>query len=758
MGESIFTFLFKYRPVVFARGDLAFALRESWWALVVAGVLATGIAAILYMRTRRLARRDRIALTGLRTGALALLLFCLAAPVLLVATVVPQQNFLAVLLDDSQSMGIGDVDGRTRAARAAEWFDPVDGALIPALAERFKLRIFRFSETTSRFEPGAPLTPEGRRTALAAALDQARRELAAVPLAGVVVVTDGGDNGDEPIAEALVQYRAAGLPIHAVGLGSERFAADIELAPVRPPAQLLEGARAAVDVRITHTGFAGRTVPVLVEADGAIVGRAEVRLPRDGGTATARVHFTADRAGPRRFRFHVPPQEGELITRNNGREMLIRVDDRRERMLYFEGEPRFEVKFLRRALADDRQLDLVVLQRTADNKFLRLDVADSAELAGGFPRTREELFRYRGLVLGSVEASFFTHDQLRMIADFVSQRGGGLLVLGGRRAFNEGGYAETPLADVLPVVLDRAARDTTFFAEVRVEPTPAGRGHPAVQLGEAGAGPAKFDSLPPLSVLNRLRETKAGAATLLLGRPDGGDRLVILATQRYGRGVAAAFPVQDSWMWQMHADIALDDQTHETLWRQLLRWLVSDVPDPVVARAPAQPVAVGEGVTLAAEVTDSAYLAVNGAEVVATITDPDGDVHSVPLAWTVERDGEYRGTFPARREGLHTVRVESRRAGRIVGTAPAHFTVGSPETEFFGAQLQRNLLERLADETGGGYYSASNVAALPEDVEFTESGATVRERRDLWDMPIVLILLLGCIGAEWTWRRVRGLA
>ena len=149
----------------------------------------------------------------------------------------------------------------------------------------------------------------------------------------------------------------------------------------------------------------------------------------------------------------MPPQAGELLAENNSRDVLVDVRDRREKILYFEGEPRFEMKFLRRALTDDKQLQLVVLQRTADNKYLRLEVDDPEELVGGFPKTRDELFQYRGLVLGSIEAAAFTGDQLAMLAEFVDKRGGGLLMLGGPRSFSEGGYAGTALGEALPVVL-----------------------------------------------------------------------------------------------------------------------------------------------------------------------------------------------------------------------------------------------------------------------------------------------------------------
>src|SRR5262249_46550990 len=153
---------------------------------------------------------------------------------------------------------------------------------------------------------------------------------------------------------------------------------------------------------------------------------------------------------------------------------------------YVEGEPRYEIGYIRRAVEADSNIQLVALLRTAENKFLRLGVDGADELASGFPRTRAELFRYRAVILGSIEASSFTHDQLAMLAEFVNARGGGLLMLGGRRSFSEGGYAGTPLADVMPVTVSGTAvpDSLTFFANLKVTLTPPGVGHAVAQVAE----------------------------------------------------------------------------------------------------------------------------------------------------------------------------------------------------------------------------------------------------------------------------------
>ncbi|MGH7541948.1 MAG: hypothetical protein ACRELC_13195, partial [Gemmatimonadota bacterium] len=389
------------------------------------------------------------------------------------------------------------------------------GRLRAALEERFRTHLYRFAGDAERVASTTSLRFTGERTGLADALARVRQEMAGLPLSGIVLVTDGADNAERPLADALLELQAAGVPVYTVGLGRERISPDVEVRRVEVPRDVLRGTTLVADVILTHAGLSGRTVRLDVEDAGRILGTREVELGADGETLV-QVQFTMEEAGPRRLRVRAHPLAGEALLENNARETLLEVRDARRKILYFEGAPRPELKFVRRAVRADENLQLVVLLRTAEEKFLRLDVDSGEELAEGFPTTREELFQYAGLVLGDVEASFFTHDQLQMMSEFVSQRGGGLLVLGGRSSFAEGGYAGTPLADALPVVLGPAAGDEPPLVELRPVLTPAGRRHPAMRVaGDEAASAERWASLPPVTSLNRIEEVKPGAVTLL---------------------------------------------------------------------------------------------------------------------------------------------------------------------------------------------------------------------------------------------------
>ena len=224
---------------------------------------------------------------------------------------------------------------------------------------------------------------------------------------------------------------------------------------------------------------------------------------------------------------------------------------------------------------------LVSLQRTGENKFYRQGIGGQQELVSGFPKTEEELFAYDGLVLGSVEASFFTIDQLRNIEAFVSRRGGGLLALGGRLSFDGGKYKGTLIADLLPLTLEgRNVADSESFAPLyKPQLTGAGQTHPITRLNEDRAVSQKtWNDLPPISISEGLKNVKPGAAVLLEAKRAGASSppVPLLALQRYGRGQTLAFTATDTWRWRMRMDSK--SNAHETFWRQLLRYLVSNTP------------------------------------------------------------------------------------------------------------------------------------------------------------------------------------
>lgn len=767
MLDSLFLFLFKYQPLVYQQGDFVWG-SSRWMSASV--LVATGVAAyalFTYRGIRGHGPRDRAVLIGMRLAALAVLAICLFRPMLVLKVAVPQQNFVGVLLDDSRSMQVSDLEGLPRGNYVSDNFASADGLLFKQLSENFVVRTYRFSSVAARLEAGEELSFTGTGTRLGDALGRARDELAGLPLSGLIVVTDGADTSEAAFDVSLASLKAASIPVFPIGVGDERLVRDIQVSRVETPRTALKGTSLVVDVVVTQTGFAGQVLPLVVESEGRVVDTQDVTMPPDGEAATIRVRFKVDEGGPRRFKFRVPEQPGEQVLPNNAREQLIDVLDRRVKILYLEGEPRFEAKFIKQALEQDPNVQVVLLQRTAaatpsaPPKFLRLGIDTPDELVEGFPLTAEDLFSYSGLILGSVEASAFTAEQLRMIAEFVGRRGGGLLTLGGRRAFAEGGWGGTPVAEALPVNLDGAsnAQAGNYFSEVSVLPARAGQGHPVVQLAATEAGSLEaWRRLPPVTSVNLIQSVKPGASTLLTGEDARGVDLVILAAQRYGRGKALSFPVQDSWLWRMHATMPVEDTTHHDFWQRLLRWVVDGVPGRVEVTTAPDRVEAREPVTVTALVADRNYQDVSDARVTAIVRSPTGVVTEVPMSWTVRRDGEYQATFSPDEEGPYSVRVTATKDTEPLGAAVSHLRVAPSDREYFDPVLRTTLLRRLAEETGGQYFRASDTSKLADALTLSGRGVTVVEEKDLWDMPALFLLLVVFAGGEWVYRRARGLA
>ena len=785
MYDNVFEYLFKYPTVAYERGEIVWS--GSWPPLLLLGVFVFGAALAYWSYRWGRARTSRAAtwtLVTLRAIGLAVLLICLLRPTLVLSTAVPQQNVVAVIIDDSRSMEIPDEGERPRAEVARELFAADDSALLRDVSERFMVRHFRFSALAERLRDSAELGANGTRSLIGPALDFVRQELATLPLSGIVLVTDGGDQNPAALEDALLGLRAEGIPVHAVGVGRERLDPDVEIERVDIPPTVIQGSTVIADVVVAHTGLGGVTIPVNLEEFGTILATEEIEFSGGTGSATVRIPFSLDDPGVRNLRIRVPVQDGEVVDENNARDIHVQVRDGREKILYYEGQPRFEVGFLRQAVRDDENLQVVVLQRTGEDRFIRLDVDSGDELSGGFPSTREELFEYRALILGSVEASSFSPDQLRMIVDFVDRRGGSLLVLGGPAALAEGGFAGTALAPLFPVEiappLGGVEGTEDFWATVRLLPTRSGIVHPALRLAEEEAADAgdeageegtvtAWQELPALTTVNLVGETRPGATVLLEGEVQEvfGSRAgpgyaenptPIFAFQRYGAGLAAILAVHDTWLWQMHSEIALEDETHERFWKQVLRWMVQEVPEAIEVGATETRVAPAQPVELVARVSSEEYLPVNDARVTARIIDPFGAEQELSLTWDLDHDGEYRGSFLPTVDGPYEVEVDALDGERLLVAPPLHIQAGVLDEELRSGAMRGNLLRRIASETNGQFYTVAELDGLPEALRYTERGTVVQEERDLWDLPLFFFLLLVLLFAEWFVRRRLGLA
>ena len=428
-------------------------------------------------------------------------------------------------------------------------------------------------------------------------------------------------------------------------------------------------------------------------------------VPADG----APVHevFTVAPAAdqPTVYTVEIPPVPGELTADNNRRSVLVPPQVSRRKVLIVEGAPGFEHTFLKRALSEDPGLDVDAVVRKGQNDqgqdtfFVQAAEGRAAALATGYPQTREALFLYDAVVFGNVQADFFTRQQLDLTARFVAERGGGLLVLGGR-SFERQGLTGTPLEEVLPVDLtDRraAVASPPVGGEGQLVNAPVvtdeGAAHPATRLVASVADSrALWRALPPLAsvALAAPRVRRSGA-----GRDgqSGGDALPLIAVQRYGQGRALAFAGEASWRWRMMRPAA--DTVYDTIWRQLGRGVAAPAPGAVTVAPMAVPVPGGTE-PVAVEVRTPGFEPAADAAVDVTVVSPDGGEQHLRAAVADAQDGRYAAAARFDQAGVYRIDAEARRGDLPLGLHTRYVLAGGTDIEMSDPRLNEALLQRLA--------------------------------------------------------------
>ena len=748
----MFEFLFKYPATVFSKGTLV--LLSAWpvWILPALIAVAAVLLAIAVWR-RPAGERSPIrgsrkaAIWGLQTALAALVFLLLWQPAISIATLKPQQNVIAVVVDDSQSMAIPE-EGGTRLSIAQS---ALGSGILEKLGERFQVRLYRLGSRLERIDKLQELKASMPSTRINDALKQVVAESASLPIGAVLLLSDGADNTAGIDLEMIKNVRSRRLPIHTVGIGREQFARDLEISDVQVAPRTLADSRLSAYVSFRQRGYAGGKATLKVVENGKILAARQVTLKPDGVQQTEAIVFNAGIAGAKNLQFVVDALANEENGANNSLTRLVNVQSDRPRILYIEGEPRWEFKFIRRAMEEDRGLSLVSILRTTQNKIYRQGIDNPKELEDGFPSTVEDLFGYQAIILGGIEVTSFTSTQQELIRQFVDRRGGGLLFLAGRSGLADGGYGTSPLADLLPVSLPD--KKNTFHRDpATVELTPAGRDSLICRLeGDPASNADRWKKLPYLANFQEVGEPKAGAVVLAEFLPTSKGRFPLLVTQKYGMGRTAVFASAGSWRWQMQQPLA--DRTHEMFWQQLLRWLATETPGRVLSSSP-QPMLYDDGrLQLRARVHDTSYLAMADATVEARIIGPENTSAVVTLSPDPLQNGDYTAEWEAERPGSYLAEVLAKRGNEEIGRDVLMFRREDGVAEKFHAEQNRELLETLASETGGRYYNPRSLSNIADEIQYSEAGIATRETRDLWNMPAVFLLALLLRASEWLLRR-----
>ncbi len=774
-------------------------LREGAWPWVL--VAAVVLFPLAWWALQPLAPRrgERAVAVALRCLALALLLLCLLEPNWTAPRPLQGSNVLAVLVDRSQSLQLRPSGSHPAAADTLRrWLNHEPG-WSKAIADVYQLRRYTFDREVRRVADFADLAFDGERSDLGAALRAVRERTAGQPLAGIVLFTDGNATD---LPAGLPSDVDALPPVYPVRLGRGAEWRDVRLDRVEMRRTAFDDTPVQLRVTLAHEGAGSGAATVQVQPlGGSTTGDAPpARVVPANHAAPLEFSWRPSGSGVQFYEVSVAPPQPELEATLQNNRRLVMADQGRTtyRVLYVGGRMNWEFKYLNRALAEDPQLQLVALMRLAhrepkfefkgrqgeaSNPFFRgfggtddtirydqpvltrLNTRDASELRGGFPRLAEELFAYDAVILDDVEAAFFSPDQLQLLRQFVSDRGGGLMMLGGADSLESGGYQDTPLAAALPVYLDRLAASTPR-GQLAWSLTREGWVQPFARVrAEESQEKERLDGMPRFLVGHALGAIKPGATILAQLQDETGENYPALVAQPFGRGRVAALAVGDLWRWGLRS--AAEQADLARFWRQLTRWLVTDVPAPVEIRATAG--TSGPGVELNVFARTKAFRPADSAQVSLTVRriagtgeeDPEGTFQQAtfPAEPVADQPGQYSARLDPRAPGayLATATVQDSQ-GNLLGQAETGWVNDPAADEYVRLQPNDTLLDELARRSGGRTVEPEELDSLVDTLNRTPAPVMELASRPLWHNSLIFLLVLGCLAAEWGWKRWRGLA
>lgn len=822
--------------------------RRTEW-IVPALILGAAAAYLIWWSSRRVnsSQKIRVLASLLKVTGIALLVVCLLEPVWSGFQPKPHSNLFLVLADNSESLTVesDDSDDPTLAAQIKETLTDEQAEWTKRLEQEFELHRFAFDRQLRSVNSFVELKHNGEASSLQAALASITQQFEDRPVGGVLLLSDGNAT-DLTQANLAAQLKSLGdiPPIYPVVYGEADSKPDLTIESVSISQTPFEDAPVSVQCNVTarspgEGAQAIRTVNCrLIDSDGTEIESARMPIYEATTQLPFRFQFRPVKTGVTFYRVEVTGQtsseEGEepavveeATVANNSRVIQIDRGSRELRVLYLSGRPNWDFKFLNRALVEDEQIKLVGMIRVArrEAKFdfrgrdgqssnaifrgfkdkgdeeteqydepviVRLNTKDEEELRGGFPKDAEELFQFDALVLDDIEASFFNQDQLDLIERFVSERGGGLLMLGGQETFHAGDYDRTPVANVLPVYLDRATYPEGDI-KLKLMLTREGWLQPWVRLRANESNERKrLHDTPGFKTLNAVRGIKPGASVLARVTDGSANTWPALVTQKFGRGRSAALLVGDLWRWQIKRTEDHPDDLYKS-WRQMVRWLVADVPGRVELSTQSAVHIAPEAVRLVVRVTDREFGRLDNAKVKIRVVGPltmnsekdssedetteesspeenateNGEpTEDVPKKRGVlldaepsnEHPGIYSTVFVPKKSGAyHLVAEVVDGDGESLAPAEAGWVHSPIVDEFQSIGVNPVLLEKLAEATNGEVVQAEELNDFVSNLSSKPMPVMTAWTMPLWDSPIVFLVVLACLLGEWGLRRSKGL-
>ena len=742
----------------------ALVFRPPEFGVLGALALAVGVAAVIFaytagLRAQAHAPPARFGLLTLRLTGVGLLLATLLHPACIREQAQPQRPVVAVVLDDSVSMAQPAKPGDEHApSRYATARNVLEKQLMPALGSSQRVEVFDIEARA--LKPGAlPATPTTPETPLTDTLLRVQRQLQATPLAAVVLLSDGAELTDAPPSGPLTELHVPVYPIEVCDAAAQHAGPpNIAIEAVSANQRVLVGNAARVTVDLAASGDTGRVPVTLSVLFGAQPVASTTLTWQPGDTrARAQLEFIPRRPGEFTYAVQVQPLAGETELSDNRATFPLAVRSKALTVLYLDGVLRWEGKYVREALSADPDLNLVTLVRT---------VPAGTDRGSQGALSAEQLARADVVILGDLEATFFSASEIEALRTWVLERGGALVLTGGYHSFGPEGFGRTPLRDVLPVEFSADANPQIEQA-FSFKLTQAGQQHPIFSLtGDPVRDAAFYNALPPLDGCTRIAAIKPGALVLAVdpgvAGPQGNEGMPVMTLQRVGSGRTLVLSVDTTWRWRTVVGGFTGDSTfYQRFWSQLVRALVGyddKLLRPLRVTTGRTRVGLGDTLTVDVELQMPPTTSQPAApyRVTALALDEQGQQVSVPL--TELGGGRYRGTLAARQSGRLDVQALAAPADRAAGAASYSDTttvsVERPDREARDPRANPQWLGQVAQITGGRVLRPEDIAAwaqkLPADAIVTPRAVDAGWRLDYWAGGLCLVALC----SEWILRRL----
>lgn len=761
------------------------------WVLLLFLLAAVVTVVVVYQRDAGGAtRRMRLLLVGLRLAAIACLLFFLSEAVLSIErTGLP---YVCVLLDVSGSMETPDQYPQPELQEAAQRFAQAggggglsrlnvakglltgrDGAFLGELQVRHKVRLYTFAEEATwlggrdLLQPRdldsllpliAQQQPHGGDSRPGGALRHVLQEFRGTLPAAVIVLTDGisttGDN--DRLSAAAEQARAKAVPLYAVGIGNEEPVRDLALYDTLVDEVAFVDDPVTFQSRVRATGCAGQTIQVQLRRseNNAPLKKQSLKVKTNNEVLPVELTYTPTDVGEIDFVLEVLPLEKEFRLDNNSELRRVSVRKEKIRVLLVDAEPRYEFRYLKHLLERDRTIELATVLQEADPGYAEEDATARAH----FPVRKEELFQFDVVVFGDVNLDRLGAAVLDNLREFVSEQGGGLLMIAGAR-HNPADYGGTPLETLLPVEMEglRVPAATAKITEgFRPELTVEGmKGTSIFRFADDEPESLKvWKSLPPFYWLVEVSRLKPGALPLVTHstRVGSAGKLPLFVLQRYGGGKVLFHATDETWRWRFRAG----DLYFGRYWVQAIRYLCRSrilgkdrsaelIVDRTVYRR-------GEPVSLRVRFLDDRAAPAPGKPVTVVVERQGAALRRVELTRLAQAPSVFEGQLSQLPEGSYHAWI----AEPAFTTSPPakDFRVESPNRETKVLRMDAGDLRLAAERSRGAYYTLSEAERLPAELP---AGQPVPLKTDdpirLWNHWLPLMLFCTFLAAEWMLRK-----